>query len=300
MDLEEIRSKCETEEIDVLKELISIEMLKVDYGSMFWKNQTYAGLYRARKHNDILGRVDKDGQLHKFINEKEYWNPPPESIKYLGRCNDINESMFYSSNEFETAIAEVRPQKGDFVSVATFGWHSTLSVKAFLPSLKINPIGVQYLAQIPNFKKHLKDFDLNSRGQKFLEVDNFLDSLFCEIVPAKENYKYKLSIAVTKCLLADITNGRDTFSMNGIIYPSIIRDFSSINILLKPYVAINTLYIRAVQTFEVIDENNDGLVLRIKRHGYLEKVKEHAADKFDIVWQELDDNIQETTSVNIV
>lgn len=278
MTFEEIINSAKDLTIDQLKKLVGNILSNVDYGSIYCTNQTFSGLYRARQHDQINGQSDD----YVFTNEKEYWNPPKEYISQLGRCNDIGESMFYSSNHFETAILEVRPKQGQFITVARF--LPNLKDNS-LPSFRIKPNCIQHLKRIKGFKSCITDFDLSIRDTNFLEVDNLLDDLFTEAVKGDESYKYKVSNAITRCMLANtMDDAGNQFSMNGMIYPSIVNNMNSINVLLKPIYAINNYKIASLQTLKVLEVTNDRVSIKLVRNGHIIGVKEHPSEQLDIKW----------------
>jgi RES domain-containing protein len=287
MTFEEIIHSAKDLSMDELKKLVGNILSNVDYGSIYCTNQTFSGLYRARQHSQINGQSDD----YIFTNEKEYWNPSEDCINELGRCNDIGESMFYSSNHFETAILEVRPIQGQFITVARFLPNSKGHL---LPSFRIKPNCIQHLKRIKGFKSCITDFDLSKRDAKFLEVDNLLDDLFTEVVNEDESYKYKVSNAITKCMLANtMDDAGNQYSMNGMIYPSIVNNMKSINVLLKPIYAINNYHIASLQTLNVFEVTNNKVSLKLVRNGHTVGAKEHPSQQLDIKWHpEIDGPIE--------
>lgn len=278
MTFTEIINSAKDLSIDELKKIVSNVLSDVNYGSIYCTNQTFSGLYRARQHNQINGQSDD----YIFTNEKEYWNPPVESITKMGRCNDVGESMFYSSNHFETSILEVRPIQGQFITVARF--LPNLKENS-LPSFRIKPNCIQHLKKIKGFTSCITGFDLSNRDTKFVEVDNLLDTLFTEIVNDDEIYKYKISNAITRCMLANtIDDAGNQFSMNGMIYPSIVNNMNSINVLLKPIFATNYFHIKSLQTFKVLEVASNNLIIKLVRNGCTQGVKEHPSKQLDIKW----------------
>ncbi len=287
MTFKEIINSAKDLSIDELKKLVGNILSNVDYGSIYCTNQTFNGLYRARQHYQINGQNDD----YIFTNEKEYWNPPENCINELGRCNDIGESMFYSSNHFETAILEIRPEEGKFITVARFLPNKKGDL---LPSFRIKPNCIQHLKRIKGFKSCITGFDLSKRDAKFLEVDNLLDDLFTEIVNADESYKYKISNAITRCMLANtMDDAGNQFSMNGMIYPSIVNNMNSINVLLKPIYAINNFHIASLQTLKVLEVTSNKVSVKLVRNGHTVGVKEHPSEQLDINWHpEIDGPIE--------
>ena len=144
MKIEDYKNLWKTKSIEEIFEILSKKMLSINYGTDFCENQTFEGLYRARKHNHVLGNLN-DSKLSKFLNEREFWNVPASYVKQLGRCNNIGESMFYSSNEFEVVIMEMKPKRGDFLSVAHFKNLQTEEVGNKYWTFKIKPVGYEFL-----------------------------------------------------------------------------------------------------------------------------------------------------------
>lgn len=289
MTFKEIINSSKKLSINELTKLVGNILSNVNYGSIYCTKQTFNGLYRARQHNQIDGNYDDCI----FTNEKEYWNPPEKSIVKLGRCNDIGESMFYSSNHFETSILEVRPVKGQYITVARFLPNSR---GGLIPGFRIKPNCIQHLKRIRGLKSCITGFDLSKRDAKFLEVDNLLDSLFTESVNDNDNesYKYKVSIAITRCMLANtIDDLGNQFSMNGMIYPSIVNNMNSINVLLKPIFAINNFHIASLQTLKVLKVSKNRVTIKLVRNGHTIGLKKHPSEQLDINWySEIDGPIE--------
>lgn len=238
--------------LNEIEAILTNELLKVNYVKNYWPTLVIPGFYRVRKHSTLIGESGKKP----FLFEKEFWNPEIEFVTRYGRCNDIGQSVFYCSNRWETAIAEVKPQKKeDFLSVATF----ELIDKQTL--LKITPIGVQYLSQIDDLQRNNMfgnyQFPLNNE-MKILDDD--LDDLFHSVVSEGQEEFYKPSIALTNCLMKKI--GSD-----GLMYSSIVRDKQSYNFMLTPESAKKNYQIKIIQTFEIIELSKREITVRLVRQG---------------------------------
>lgn len=81
----------------------------VNYCTFFWDSNQPA-LYRARKN-------DYD-QLKKFPPSK--MGPPDANIASAGRAQPAGVAVLYVANTAEAAIAEVRPEVGEYVTTGTF------------------------------------------------------------------------------------------------------------------------------------------------------------------------------------
>lgn len=295
MDLIELGNSLKDSSIAELQNIISKKMLDAKYGTYFCEKQTFNGLYRARSHNDLRGDF-REGKLEAFVNERDFWNPPESKIKWYGRCNDIGESMFYCSNEFEVAVAEVRPSIGKYITVCVFKNIDFGDTGGRPYGFRMKPIGIDYLSKIESFTSCVKSPDRFERNEEYQKMDDFLDELFHEIVGDDENFKYKLSIAVTKIMLTKTINQYGVeHSMHGLMYASIIRNFRGVNILLKPQPVNNFFFLETAQTFEVLASKPNQIALRLVRHGRTKLRRTHPSQpKMEMEWFEVRDGEEHT------
>lgn len=244
------------------------QSIPIEYTTSICTNFKANGFYRARSHNCIEGNIDEKTDLCKaFLQENEFWNVP-ENLKNMieiGRCNLEGESMFYCSTDNATAILEAKP-KNNYISVASF---ELKNPKVFLGS-KINFIGRNYLSKIPSINNITKLFE-EFRDQHLIDIDYYLDELFHRDIPENEEHLYKLSVAVTKCMMKDVLNEQKkqvVFSPDGLIYSSIIRNKISYNIVYRPEHVKMNYFLKKVETFKIIENNDDIMVLRKMRSGF--------------------------------
>lgn len=276
MDFEKLIEESKEKDILILKEEISQIMLDYRYTTDTFTNFTFDGFYRARKHNHFKGNL-KNGNLYKFINEKEFWNPPIENAK-ISRCNEEGESMFYCSSDFITSILETKPVVGDYITVTNFININTQSKTSF----RISPIGKTYLTQIPELNLLFKNVKLNPNQN---EIEEFLDKLFHQNIGDGEVFKYKLSIAIAHIFLTNATNEKKAIiETDGLLYSSIIRNQKSYCFVLKPYIVHCYFTIFSIQTIKVLELGNDFIKLKLLRNGKPEYEKLYPKDLFNIYW----------------
>lgn len=273
MTFEDIGKNFSAHSIETLASYISKLMHSVGYRGYCLENQHLNALYRARKHNHIDG-VLKNNLVYLFKNDIEFWNPPEKYITEYGRCNDKNESLFYCSNSLETCIAEVKPKKGDYITVSRF---LALNRCAF----SINPIGINTLKDLgvsPTIKKIP-----TSKGD-VLKLDKNLEKLFLVDVNDSEKDKYKLSIAVSSILLKDIINQYNEIRlMHGIIYPSLVSHiYKSVNFAFKPISIIENFIVSSIQTFRVLNKYNGKITIKLVKHALT-----HGQKFNSLFWQEV-------------
>jgi hypothetical protein len=288
MELGKLINLSKEKSLDELVKTVEQEITSVpNYQISMWENFAAPVLYRARKHNHLYGNSENN-ILHHFESESEFWNTPPE-ISPLGRCQNKGESLLYCSTSWETAISEVRPNAGDFVSVSIY--HAGRNAKnpnTFLGS-RIIPIGVQYLSQIEHLKHMFQDYDFKGRDEEFYKLDTFLDDLFHANVGEKNQYLYNLSIAVTRCMMKNIFDGEVERQMHGMIYSSIVKNKMDYNLVLRPNHARTIYKLNQVQTFQIFEITESSIKLQLTRNGYTFGEKKHVLDFFEMYWTDIND-----------
>lgn len=277
MDFKKLIEDSKNFDLAILQETISKMMLDCNYSGVTFTSFTFNGFFRARKHNHLEGELDKKGVLKKFKNETEFWNPPIQCVE-LGRCNEKWESLFYCANDINTSVLEVKPELGDYVTVADF----VNLYENDKPRFRIKPVGMKYLVKIPILENLFSDFELN---QSQLQMDDFLDELFNQKVGKQELHKYKLITAISKIFFTNTTNyKREIFQTEGLVYSSVVRDKKSHCYVLKPWFVHAYFVISNIQTWQIIEKSNSQIVMKLVRQGFPKKQKIYPADLFDINW----------------
>lgn len=280
MDFEKLIQDSKDKDLTTLQEEISQIMLDKKYKTDVFTNFTFNGFYRARNHSHLEGELDKKGDLHRFTNETEFWNPPIQFAK-IGRCNEKWQSLFYCSSDFITAVLEVKPEVGDYITVSNFENFYTDEI----PQFRINPIGKTYLMKISNLQNLFDGYVLDESQN---EIENFLDKLFHQNVGKDELYRYKLSVAVSNIFMTDGTDSKKSvIKTDGLLYPSIIRNQESYCFALKPWWVHCYYKISSIHTIQVIEKGNNFLKINFLRYGQIMKEKVYPADLFDIDWMTL-------------
>lgn len=282
--LEELKNLAQTQSVDELTQIVAEKITSTGYYKIsMWENFTAPRLYHARKHNHLEGNVTDDNQLQLFEYESEFWNPPIKGCR-MGRCNDVDESLLYCSTSWKAAISEVRPSAGDFISVSVYDAKKHPNNPDEFLGLRIIPIGIKYLSQIVRFKHMLEDYDFEGREAALYEMDTFLDNLFYIDVTNQTNHLYKLSVAVTKCMMKNLFDGQIERQMHGMIYSSMMRNKTDYNIVLRPVHARTIYKLYQVQTFEVLEITETKIKLKLVRDGMTVGTKNHPLDFFKMTW----------------
>ena len=155
-----------------------------------------------------------------------------ENITEFGRANKPNQSIFYSADVRPTAISETNNAfRGenykdiDEISITTSHWESIKDLKFTLfignkNAQEKNELVRKFSIDIDTFTKELFKND----SEKVLEVLNFISDEFAYNTNGNSNY-YKISCAFAQFAYE---------TSDGIIYPSLQRQFEGLNFAIKP------------------------------------------------------------------
>lgn len=192
-------------------------------------------LYRARIFNK-----NKPSSL----SELSY--PPQQYVKEYGRANDINESMFYGSITKNIPLFEIGASIDDKLGISM--WKTTAP-------LWLNHVGFtdEVFSLLGSISNRTKVYQFISATKNFSDLNkfiyNYLAAAFSKIIPQHHNYRYKLSIAITKKLLMGN-------AFHGVLYPSIAMKGNSDNIVIKPSFVDDFMQFVAVEYVKVIDDRS--------------------------------------------
>jgi len=156
----------------------------------------------------IRGRKIEDDVPH--LLKKDVWYPPPESVKKIGRLNDIGESIFYCAFDPITTIKELRLNSDDYFSLAVY---------------KLAPMPDNYQSTIViDIPTSLPQMQGNQRIYTMI-LNDFIFNEFTRHVGVGTEFQYKISCAISKILF-------ETPHKDSIMYPSMI-DYTKKNLVLK-------------------------------------------------------------------
>jgi hypothetical protein len=156
-------------------------------------------------------------------NIKQLIHPKPECITSIGRCNDIGVSYFYGSFNWEPTLFELRVKEGDFIVLSLF---NAIDHLEFAPIGFTNEVFQRLFSnRVPPPEARPNNVELIERDSNKI-VDKYIAESFTKIVNVGEEYKYKISVAISKFIMSNE-------HIDGIIYPSILMKADSENIALK-------------------------------------------------------------------
>jgi len=171
------------------------------------------------------GRINE----HNELIPKEYMGKPPSEIASQGRANPIGISYLYVASDIETAIAEIRPDKGDSVTIAEIALPKNLRfLDIRSPKNTISPF----------------DFSDNVLEGLYRDIDlleRFGEELSKPVLPRKAHLEYLPTQYLTELV--------KNYGFDGVLYKSsvgngfnivIFNEFDLIFNELKMYSITNT------------------------------------------------------------
>lgn len=196
------------------------------------------GIFRARKYEGWIPNTTEF-----------FWEPPKEKVFSLGRCNRINESVFYGANHPSTALIESRAKKGELWFVGYFDIKSNAGITCFALGHSDHTI----MKQAQNFKNDFYNGWNSQDKKKNKLVDDFIHRSFKRDFTAN-SLNYYETIGITQFFLN--ANGSKNL-IHGITYPSVASGIRGGNFMFLPNVARERLVLKQIKLYRVDTlENN--------------------------------------------
>ena len=156
--------------------------------------------------------------------------PPAECVKGYGRANLKNQSVFYGTFDFITAVKEMKPEKGDLITISKWTLKNKFDTLVICPMFLRQPTNGSsniHLLNLYNwFIQELNRFP-PQLSKLYFETHQFYSDCFAREV--KDNQGY-----IVSAILADkIFNQYENGIVDAIIYPSTRVDLQNSNIAIK-------------------------------------------------------------------
>jgi len=221
-------------------------------------------------------RNNYDNEEFQTIDELSFRNDL-ENITEFGRANKPNQSIFYAADVRPTAISETNKAfRGehykdiDEISITTSHWVSIKNLKFTLflsneETQEKNELIKKYSIDIDTFTKELFKND----SDNILEILNFISDEFARNTNENSNF-YKISCAFAQ--LAYETS-------DGIIYPSLQRQFEGLNFAIKPE--------SVKEKLQFINATHDKFIkVEEKRYQHIETKETIKIEENKLIWGE--------------
>jgi hypothetical protein len=159
--------------------------------------------------------------------------PPAEFVTRYGRANEPGQSMFYASLARDATLYELRSKAGDHVAISRW----SLKQNIILNNAGFTSAVMQRLKSTRETLNALFEDPLKvSPGNRL--VHEFLADEFTKDVSTDEEHEYKISVAISRKLLGNITGTPAHITQSdrfgGILYPALAARGNSDNVVLRP------------------------------------------------------------------
>jgi hypothetical protein len=231
----EILSDIENISIDEIENVFSEYLLNHERPSYDFK---LPAIYRDRKikGEDFEKEIKKTDDIS-YPN----WDKIEKEKHIYNRCSDKGQFFFYGSNSFETIVKEVRPENDYLLVIGAF------SFKDINKKVTTQIVNIELEKRI-NQDNFFRDFEF--KNDEDIEFDRFISNIFKEKIEKNEEYRYKISIALTNILLKNE-------DLNCIKYPSIANDEKMFNYGIKPEFVDEHLFCKDVYVYRINIIDND-------------------------------------------
>jgi len=186
-----------------------------------------------------LERLTINETIPPFKNEKlrhikDIKYPPKEVVKKYGRCNVLNQSILYGAFHMITAIEEMKPEVGKFVTHTEWKIKENMSLRMF-PIFFITQGGKRghnsLSLEIKDLHEEYKS-GFSQQDQDALDMAmEFLAKCFSKDIERTNHFDYFLSAYISKKIFEINPIGYE-----GIIYPSVQSKLAFSNMAIRPEV----------------------------------------------------------------
>lgn len=209
--------------------LLNMMELTIPFQANFWFTENFSGFERLTINKRVIGE-------NKRIDSIKYLKyPPPKLVKKYGRCNLPGESVLYATFNFMTAIAEMKPERGDIITRSIWKCKNENHLK-YCPIFYhqptsgevINPRSIQYKKM---FEQTLQSQYKDPLTREFIiELNKFISEQFSKPITTGNHRDYIFSSFFASKILNEMEDG----TIDAIHYPSVKEDLSLDNIAIKP------------------------------------------------------------------
>ena len=181
---------------------------------------------------------------------------PPAEFASLGRVNKKGESVFYCALDFNTAVWEMQPEVGEYITVSE--WKIKKGQK-LINHFIFHPEETNLSKESKNaHEAHLKEIGIIREDYRktFNEIQKFIAEEFMKPVDRTKNVNYLFSSIIGSRFLQ---SGKDpnAFQIEAISYPSTRRDCEVTNIAILNSLVLDKLDLVSAKIMTVGETNYD-------------------------------------------
>jgi hypothetical protein len=155
----------------------------------------------------------------------ELWHPPARLITRIGRANDVNEPVLYTSSNGVTAVSELRPAPGETFCVME------LRLREPGRGLHLHELALAESSERRSVEEAIPVFHQSYRGRAHLQnaenvakldaIRQFMVDQFIRVVLPGHEYLYGVTLAIAMY--------HRNPGIDGLMYPSVARKLTGTN-----------------------------------------------------------------------
>jgi len=225
-----------------------------NYLALISNKLTISRTYRLVVNESVTGKNESINS----VNFLKY--PRMEIVKKVNkynRANTLNTNIFYSSEDIDTTLKEIRPPLNKLLTVGV--WVPIDATKKFV-GYPISHSEVAYKVNkgVQKATKALENY-ANFNSPLFIDFFRHYSKLLGREYTKKigHHYEYLISALFSESILAQQYGSKGDFKYDCIVYPSVGNDFLTENLALLPNVLENDFRLDRVLEFEVEEEYYD-------------------------------------------
>ncbi|MCT4135548.1 RES domain-containing protein [Elizabethkingia anophelis] len=242
---------------DSIKEK-EIELLKhffLDFS--FITGLTYKTKIEKFQRVTINSRIFGEEKRITEINHLE--NPPELYVKRFGRANMIGQSVLYATDNPLTALAEMRPEAGQLITISK--WKLITDYDLTVYSIFKNSPLTTDVSNLMTIKAQIEYSKLISKinyPKELLDQIDLLIQFICDCFSKEVNdlnhFDYFLSAHYANQIFTTLQNGE----IDAILYPSVRQSLELTNIAMKPAVFKANYVLESVEESKLVRFSNNG------------------------------------------
>jgi hypothetical protein len=200
------------------------------YSTSRYALRPVGGLFRARKNWDNKTKT----KIEYFESVEDFYAPKSSDVNSIGRCNEINDPVFYCSDDPLTTMFEIQPNTGDEFSIMEFACPKMIEQLNVVCHSKLsrNNSSLGGLLQ-----DHYKiDYASRDYIAFVLQVDELIAKEFETIIDETKRFKYNITIGIYRFYCEnneEFSSTQICGPPSGLIYPSVAKNQIGVNFALN-------------------------------------------------------------------
>lgn len=241
----------------------SIKEKETEFLKQFFENFSFITGLTYKTKIERFQRVTINSRIfeeEKRISDIKYLeNPPEKYVKKYGRANLIGQSVLYATDNPLTALAEMRPEAGQLITISK--WKLATDYDLTVNSIFKNSPRKNRVSNSMTMRAQLEYSNLVSKidyPKGLLDQIDLLIHFICDYFSKEVNdanhFDYFLSAHYANQIFTVLQDGE----IDAIFYPSVRQSLELTNIAMKATVFKNNYTLESVEESKLVRFHNNG------------------------------------------